>query len=81
MVIQELQGQLREREEEEERVKDELASLRAELGKCVSLEETLQSKLSGRERKISHLEEKLADSQEGRARHGDQVWGRVGGGD
>ena len=72
-MVQELQGLLREREQEEERVRGELASLRAELGKCVSLEEALQSKLSGRERKISHLEERLADSQEGRARHGDQV--------
>ena len=37
------------------------------------MEETLQSKLIGRDRKISHLEDKIADMQEARVRRLDAV--------
>ncbi len=47
--------------------------LRAGLSRLGSAEESLQSKLSGRDRKVAHLEDRLAELQESRSKRMDVV--------
>ena len=73
--VEELKDQLEKGVEQEAELQEELASLRTEVTKLGSAEDTLQSKLSGRDRRIAHLEEKMADMQEARVRRLDAVGG------
>jgi len=73
--VEELKDQLEKGVEQEAELQEELASLRTEVTKLGSSEDTLQSKLSGRDRRIAHLEEKMADMQEARVRRLDAVGG------
>lgn len=74
-----LRQQVGQQLEQEQKTRAELDSLRAELGKLTSSEETLQSKLATRERKIGHLEDKLADALESKSRRSEQVRSEVTG--
>lgn len=73
--VEELKDQLEKGVEQEAELQEELASLKTEVTKLGSAEDTLQSKLSGRDRRIAHLEEKMADMQEARVRRLDAVGG------
>ena len=73
--MQGLRQQVGQQLEQEQRTRAELESLRAELGKLTSSEETLQSKLATRERKIGQLEDRLADAVESKSRRSEQVRG------
>lgn len=74
-----LRQQVGQQLEQEQKTRAELDSLRAELGKLTSSEETLQSKLATRERKIGHLEDRLADALESKSRRSEQVRSEVTG--
>ena len=55
----EIRKKIMDHESKEEAQQDELARVTTELTRCVETEETLQAKLFSRDRKITHLEEKL----------------------
>ena len=71
--VEEIRDQMEERVGLEGELRMELESLRAEVSRLGGAEEALQSKLSSRDRKISHLEEKVTDLQESRIRRMDTV--------
>ena len=75
--VEELKDQLEKGMGQEVELQEELVGLRTEITRLGSSEDTLQSKLSGRDRRISHLEEKMADMQEARVRRLDAVGGTV----
>ena len=55
----EIRKKIMDHESKEEAQQDELTRITAELTRAVETEETLQAKLFSRDRKITHLEEKL----------------------
>ena len=55
----EIRKKIMDHESKEEAHQDELTRITAELTRAVETEETLQAKLFSRDRKITHLEEKL----------------------
>ena len=64
---------MRDQMEERAGQEAEFEELRAEVARLVSTEEALQSRLSGRDRKIVHLEEKLTDMADVRQRRMEAV--------
>lgn len=66
---------LEEREGQEEELRVELQGLRDEVTRLKSAEEALQSRLVSRDRKITHLEDKLTDFTETRHRKMEAVGG------
>ena len=60
--------QMRDHLEERVGQEVEIEELRAEVARLGSAEEALQSRLSGRDRRITHLEDKLADMADARQR-------------
>lgn len=58
-----ISSQLQKKEETESELNAELVGLRDNLSRLTELERVLEGKLSSRERRISHLEDKIADMQ------------------
>ena len=71
--MEDLKEQLQKGAEQEVELQTETERLKSEVARLGVVEETLQSKLSWRDRKISHLEDKMADMQEARVRRLDAV--------
>ena len=64
---------MRDQMEERAGQEAEFEELRAEVARLISAEEALQARLSGRDRKIVHLEEKLTDMADTRQRRMEAV--------
>lgn len=71
--VEDLKEQLQKGAQQEAELQAETERLKSEVARLEVVEETLQSKLIGRDRKISHLEDKMADMQEARVRRLDAV--------
>ncbi len=61
-----ISNQLREKEQAEADLQDTLESLRTDITRLKDAEEVLQAKLASRDKKIGHLEDKMADLHETR---------------
>ena len=65
----ELSTTLEKKTEEEVEVQHEVSALKSELTQLKEVEDVLQGRVASRERKLSHLEEKLVEIQELRSKN------------
>ena len=72
-VAESAQAQIEEKERSELELKVEIDALKEELDRLRSLEETLLSRVAGKDKKITHLEEKIGDLKEVRTKRADVV--------
>ena len=73
----EVSSQLEKKSEAESLLQLEVETLKTELARLREAEEVLQGRVVSCERRVSHLEEKVADLQEGRGKRTDSVSGVV----
>ena len=68
LKVDELSNQLQEQIKAENGLRVEFESLQTEVTRLTETEDVLQGKVANRERKISHLEDKMADLQDSRSK-------------
>ena len=70
---EEVSSQLEKKEKVESDLQKDVDSLKTEVKRLTEVEETLLGRIASRERKISHLEDKMAEVQDSRSKRVDSV--------
>ena len=72
-IVESAQAQIEDKERSELELKVELDVLKEELERLRCSEDTLQTRVAGKDKRIAHLEEKVSELKEGRAKRSDAV--------
>ena len=80
-MVESAQAQIEEKEREELELRVELDIVKQELERLRCSEDTLLTRVAGKDKKIAHLEDKIVDLKENRQRKSEIVSGGDGGGE
>ena len=72
-IVESAQAQIEEKERDELELRVELDVVKAEVERLRCSEETLQTRVAGKDKKIAHLEDKVVDLKESRQRRSEIV--------